>query len=153
MNNSEIINNVQELVKFASENKLSELEFESKEYSLKIKKHNAVQSAVMPMPFGFQPSLPEVKEVTSSEPEEKEEYDKEKLLVTPLAGIFYRTKTPTSAPIVKEGDYVTPGSVIGLVSACKNHNEIISDKSGRIAKFLVKSEDNVAKGDAIAVLE
>lgn len=154
MDNTEVMNKVQELVKFASDNKLSELEFESKEYCLKVKKHEAVQPAIMSMamPYGFQTQITENKEETEVA-NEKEEYSSDKLITTPLAGIFYRTKTPTSAPLVKEGDYVTPGTVIGLVSACKNHNEIISDKSGRIAKFLVDSEDNVARGDAIAVLE
>ena len=60
---------------------------------------------------------------------------------------------PTSEPLAKEGDYVSPGSVVCLVSSCKNLNEIVSDKSGRIAKFLVANEDNVAKGDAIVLLE
>src|SRR5438552_3332413 len=30
-------------------------------------------------------------------------------ILTPLAGVFYRASSPTSAPFVKEGDTVDPG--------------------------------------------
>ncbi len=154
LNDNEILDKVSELVLFAKENKLSELEFETENFGLKLKKHSANQTLPIDLSLlsnlGLQTSQSE--ELEEIVPE-KPSYDPNKILTAPLNGIFYRAKSPTSQPLAKEGDYISPGSVVCLVSSCKNLNEIVSDKSGRIAKFLVANEDNVAKGDAIVLLE
>ena len=151
---SEILSKVSELVKFAKDNKLSELEFETEDFGLKVKKNT---SPAMPMDLSFLSHIgmqnPQNVETQTEVVPEKPSYNPDKILTAPLNGIFYRAKSPTSEPLAKEGDYVSPGSVVCLVSSCKNLNEIVSDKSGRIAKFLVANEDNVAKGDAIVLLE
>ncbi len=153
--NNEIIEKVSELVKFAKENKLSELEFETEGFGLKIKKNDT--PAAMPLDLSFLSHIglnnPQTAESQPETISEKPSYNPDKILTAPLNGIFYRAKSPTSEPLAKEGDYVSPGSVVCLVSSCKNLNEIVSDKSGRIAKFLVANEDNVAKGDAIVLFE
>ncbi len=152
-NEEEILAKVSELVQFAKEKKLSELEFETEEFGLKVKKHS---NQTMPIDFSLFSNLgqPSIKTELQNEVElEKPSYAPDKILTAPLNGIFYRAKSPTSQPLAKEGDYISPGTVVCLVSSCKNLNEIVSDKSGRIAKFLVANEDNVAKGDAIVLLE
>ncbi len=154
IDNNEVLEKVSELLQFAKENKLSELEFETQNFGLKIKKHPVNQA--LPIDLSVLSNLGAQSNQTETLTEvisEKPSYDPEKILTAPLNGIFYRAKSPTSQPLAKEGDYVSPGSVVCLVSSCKNLNEIVSDKSGRIAKFLVANEDNVAKGDAIVLLE
>ena len=154
IDNSEILAKVSELVKFAKDNKLSELEFETEDFGFKVKKNT---SPSMPIDLSFLSHIglqnPQTAEDQTEVISEKPSYNPDKILTAPLNGIFYRAKSPTSEPLAKEGDYVSPGSVVCLVSSCKNLNEIVSDKSGRIAKFLVANEDNVAKGDAIVLLE
>ena len=154
IDNSEILEKVSELVKFAKENKLSELEFETENFGFKVKKNT---SPTMSIDLSFLSHIgmqnPQTSETLTEEISDKPSYNPDKVLTAPLNGIFYRAKSPTSEPLAKEGDYVSPGSVVCLVSSCKNLNEIVSDKSGRIAKFLVANEDNVAKGDAIVLLE
>ncbi len=154
IDNDEVLEKVSELVQFAKENKLSELEFETETFGFKIKKNTGNQALPIDLSLlknlGLQTLQTETIEENLSE---KPSYDPDKILTAPLNGIFYRAKSPTSQPLAKEGDYVSPGSVVCLVSSCKNLNEIVSDKSGRIAKFLVANEDNVAKGDAIVLLE
>lgn len=155
VDNNEIIEKVNELVLFAKKSNLSELEFETQDFGLKIKKHQ--QNTGIPFDLSFLNKLGNQtsQQETSTEiiTEDKPSYSPDKVLTAPLNGIFYRAKSPTSQPLAKEGDYVSPGSVVCLVSSCKNLNEIVSDKSGKIAKFLVANEDNVAKGDAIVLLE
>jgi biotin carboxyl carrier protein len=154
-NDSEILDKISELVQFAKNNKLSELEFETEGFGFKIKKNNTPTQ--MPIDLSLLSRLGlQTSQSTESNEEvvpEKPSYNTDKILTAPLNGIFYRAKSPTSEPLAKEGDYVSPGSVVCLVSSCKNLNEIVSDKSGRIAKFLVANEDNVAKGDPIVLLE
>ena len=153
--NSELIERINRLVQFAKDNKLSELEFETQNFGFKVKKNKPVTTPIdlsLLSNLGIQ-SQNQVAETTSESYTDKPIYSSDKILTAPLNGIFYRAKSPTSQPLAKEGDYVSPGSVVCLVSSCKNLNEIVSDKSGRIAKFLVANEDNVAKGDAIILLE
>lgn len=153
IDNNELINNVSQLIKFAADNDLNELEFDTAEFGLKVKKRS--QIAMMPVNMAAsldnQPSSAEVSKKT--EVSKKPAYSKDKVISTPLAGVFYRAKSPTSPVLAKEGDYVSPGTVIGIVLACKNLNEIISDKSGKIAKFIKGNEANVSKGDDIVLLE
>lgn len=137
--NNETLDQISDLVKFASKNKLSEFEYESKEFAVKVKKHENLPPAMpveIPVP------------VLNSD-----DFDDDKVVKTPLAGVFYRANNSTSAPIAKEGDFIAPGTAIGLVSACKNMSEIISDKSGRIVKFLVNNEDSISKNQPILLLE
>ena len=152
--NNEVLDKISELVQFAKNNRLSELEYETEDFGLKIKKNT---SPSMPIDLSFLSQIgiqnPQQSENSAEVISEKPAYNPDKILTAPLNGIFYRAKSPTSEPLAKEGDYVSPGSVVCLVSSCKNLNEIVSDKSGRIAKFLVANEDNVAKGDAIVLLE
>ena len=154
IDNNEILEKVSELVTFAKENKLSELEYETKNFGLKIKKHTNNQNLPLNLALlNNMESINSLQELPVESPTPKPSYDPDKILTAPLNGIFYRAKSPTSQPLAKEGDYISPGSVVCLVSSCKNLNEIVSDKSGRIAKFLVANEDNVTKGEAIVLLE
>lgn len=154
IDNDEILEKVSELVVFAKENKLSELEYETQNFGFKIKKHTNNQTLPLNLSLlNNMESINSLQELPIENLTEKPSYDPDKTLTAPLNGIFYRAKSPTSQPLAKEGDYISPGSVVCLVSSCKNLNEIVSDKSGRIAKFLVSNEDNVTKGEAIVLLE
>ena len=152
----DIIEKLNELVIFAKENRLSEFELETENFGLKIKKNNSNQNIPIDLSFLSNLSIQSSRTDTDNVNETKQEkplFNPEKILTAPLNGIFYRAKSPTSQPLAKEGDYISPGTVVCLVSSCKNLNEIVSDKSGRIAKFLVANEANIAKGDAIVLLE
>ena len=145
-----VADKISNLAKLASELNLSELEIEDGNFNFKLKKHNQPQTVCY---------SPEAVQVLKGNTANKDivtkevEFDSSKTVSTPLGGTFYRAKSATSAPYVKEGDFITPGTIIGLVSACKNLNEIISDKSGKIVKIIAENETNVAKGDSILVVE
>jgi acetyl-CoA carboxylase biotin carboxyl carrier protein len=57
----------------------------------------------------------------------------------PLTGIWYPAPSPGARPYVNEGDEVSAGQVIGLIEAMKLFNEIKSDATGRITRFLVEN--------------
>ena len=154
LENNEILDKISDLVIFAKNNKLSELEYETQTFGFKIKKHTNNQTIPLNLAMlSNMESKYSFTELPTESQTNKPTYDPNKILTAPLNGIFYRAKSPTSQPLAKEGDYISPGSIVCLVSSCKNLNEIVSDKSGRIAKFLVSNEDNVTKGEAIVLLE
>ncbi|GAB4266570.1 MAG: acetyl-CoA carboxylase biotin carboxyl carrier protein [Candidatus Rifleibacteriota bacterium] len=153
-----IFNQVVEIIEFMGKNKLAEIELETSDIKLKLKKHSAVVaahapvvSAIQPAPIPFPSStIPNVGAASVSkekEEEQKEEADNEfHKIVSPMAGTFYRAPSPTSAPFVKEGDNVTVGQTVCIVEAMKMMNEIKADKAGKIVKILKENGQPVDKG-------
>ena len=74
-------------------------------------------------------------------------------ITSPLPGVFYRRPAPDKDPYFKEGDEVESGATIGLVEVMKTFNEVESDVSGTLVKYLVENEESVESGQALAVVE
>ncbi len=74
-------------------------------------------------------------------------------ILSPMAGVFYRSPSPDAAPFVQEGDHVSHGDTVGLIEAMKLFNEIPAPASGTILRFLVDSEDRVEADQPIIIME
>lgn len=74
-------------------------------------------------------------------------------IAAPLAGMFYRSPSPTSAPFVKEGDKVAFGDVLCIVEAMKVMNEIRADRPCVIKKILVENGKPVSSGQDLFAIE
>lgn len=74
-------------------------------------------------------------------------------ITSPMVGTFYSSNQPGAPAFVKEGDTIVEGQVLCIVEAMKLMNEVKSDKSGKIAKILVKNGDAVKKGDKLFLVE
>jgi acetyl-CoA carboxylase biotin carboxyl carrier protein len=68
---------------------------------------------------------------------------------SPMVGTFYRSPSPDEPAFVKEGDRVTPDSVVCLVEAMKFFNQIKAEIGGRIAKICVSDGDPVEFGQLL----
>ena len=68
---------------------------------------------------------------------------------SPMVGTFYRSSSPEDPVFVKEGDKVSPDSVVCLVEAMKFFNEVKAECSGTIAKILAKDGDAVEFGQPL----
>jgi biotin carboxyl carrier protein len=71
---------------------------------------------------------------------------------SPMAGIFYGSSSPGSAPFVRVGTVVEAGQVVGLIEAMKVFNEITSPVSGLIDRIVVESGAVVQLGDPLLYL-
>ena len=71
----------------------------------------------------------------------------------PLTGIFYAAASPGAEPMVKVGDTVAVGQVIGLIEAMKLFNEIKSDKAGRVTRVIAENGRIVKSKTPIIELE
>jgi acetyl-CoA carboxylase biotin carboxyl carrier protein len=68
---------------------------------------------------------------------------------SPMVGTFYRSPSPDEPPFVKEGDRVTPDTVVCLVEAMKFFNQIKAEASGTIVKICVSDGDPVEFGQPL----
>jgi acetyl-CoA carboxylase biotin carboxyl carrier protein len=99
--------------------------------------------AVIPAPVT--PSMPTTPEATPARPA---------LTVNaPMVGTFYRSPSPDANPFVDVGDVVKPGQTVCIIEAMKLMNELESEVSGRVVRFLVENGEPVEFGQPLIALE
>ncbi len=154
----QIIDQVVNIIKFMGDNRLAEIELETGELKLNLKKHSTgqissiqqVQNMPMPAMHADSPALRHHdKPVPSHTKPVAEAPVNYKTVVSPMTGTFYRAPSPDSQPFIKEGDIVKAGQAICIVEAMKMMNEIKSDKAGKILKIVVENGKPVEKGTVL----
>jgi acetyl-CoA carboxylase biotin carboxyl carrier protein len=71
---------------------------------------------------------------------------------SPMVGTFYASPGPDKPPFISVGAQVGPTSTVCLVEAMKIFNEIKAERSGTVAKILVKSGDAVEFGQPLFMI-
>jgi len=153
----QVVDQVVEIIRFMGENKLAEIDLETSQMKLKLKKHGNVQMHTVHAPVmpAYMPSISALetpaapannsaKAPASAKPVEAE--TKHHKILSPMAGTFYRAPSPTSEPFCKEGDSITVGQTVCIVEAMKMMNEIKADKAGKVVKILLENGKPVEKG-------
>lgn len=157
-----VVDQVVEIIRFMGENKLAEIDLETSDMKLSLKKHSAVQYQTIQAPAPQISHYPEMvagagKNPKASPVKEKETVVEKKsdlqTVTSPMTGTFYRAPSPSSEPFIKEGDSIKAGQTVCIVEAMKMMNEIKSDKAGKIAKILIENGKPVEKGSIILQLE
>jgi len=159
-----VINQVVEIIRFMGENKLAEIDLETTEMKLSLKKHSEtlvqhVQSPVVHMPNSIavaenftrqkesDNSVKTVKPVLAAENSNAHKF------LSPMTGTFYRSPSPGSEPFINEGDSVSAGQTICIVEAMKMMNEIKADKTGKVCKIVADNGKPVEKGSVLVLIE
>ena len=73
----------------------------------------------------------------------------DKVVTSPLVGVFYTASSPDADAFVKVGDRVKKGQVLGIIEAMKLMNEIESEYDGVVEAVLVNNEDVVEYGQPL----
>ena len=73
-------------------------------------------------------------------------------IVSPMGGVFFRSKTPDDAPFVEVGERVEVGQVVGLIEAMKTFNEITSEVEGEVALIPARNSELVEAGATLVVV-
>lgn len=135
---------IQDLIDFISKSGLDEVNIETEEFKIKVKKNSeakVVQAAApAPQPLAAPAPAPAEAPAPSSGGSEKpaaSDDDKYLTIKSPMIGTFYRTPNPDNPAFVNVGDSVKAGDTVCIVEAMKLFNEIESDISGKIVKILV----------------
>jgi acetyl-CoA carboxylase biotin carboxyl carrier protein len=156
---------IQDLLDFISKSGLDEVNLETSEIKLKVKKNvsakirqNIIQAPNSPMPhdstalvaptptYQQQPEQVGQSEKASAPSSEDTEKSKESNYVpikSPMIGTFYRSSNPDVDPFVNVGDRVSAGQTVCIVEAMKLFNEIESEHSGTVVKVLVEDASPV----------
>lgn len=139
---------LRELIDFISNTGLEEVNIETEEFKVKVKRSPetvavAAPAVAAPAPLAAAPSPAPAVPAT---PEDKPAAAASSNLIeikSPMIGTFYRTPNPDSPSFVNVGDKVKPGDTVCIVEAMKLFNEIESEVSGTIVEVLVDNASPV----------
>jgi acetyl-CoA carboxylase biotin carboxyl carrier protein len=156
---------IEELITFIAQLGLQEVNIETEELKLRIKKNApmpAVQQTVASRPVVLpeaNPSVPAVVPAVSSlvppsvAAPEPTYNGKEVVIKSPMIGTFYRSAGPDKSPFVSEGDEVKAGQTVCIIEAMKLFNEIEAEVSGKITKILVDDASPVEYDQRLFIIE
>lgn len=171
---------IRNLLDFIANSGLDEVELETDDIKLKIKKNsspeirqNIIHSsghsqmpsdatglvASTPPPASIEPasasSTPENSSETLSQKEAESSKDSSQhvAIKSPMIGTFYQSPNPESGPFVQVGDKVTKGQTVCIIEAMKLFNEIESEQSGTVIKILVEDSSPVEFDQPLFLLD
>ncbi len=139
---------IQDLIDFIAKSGLQEVNIETDEFKLKVRK-NAENKTIIENPVTsaapVQAAIPQTPVVTNEDQQPTVETVSNNHVVvkSPMIGTFYRSASPEAEPFVKVGDPIDLGDTVCIVEAMKLFNEIESEVSGIIIKVLVDNASPV----------
>ena len=138
---------IQNLIKFVAKSGATEVKLEMNDVKITIKtvdeqtKADTTYIQQMPALAPQVASAPvAAPQVTSAPAEASLETAEDTNYITvksPIMGTFYRKSSPDQPAFVEVGDTIKEGDVLCIIEAMKLFNEIESEVSGKIVKFLV----------------
>ncbi len=155
------IKEIEKLVELIDKSSIDEIEITDGEESLRISrfpKETQVFAGQMPM---MQPQMaapapqtnvqmPSV--ATTSAPEAAPAELSGKVVRSPMVGTFYRAASPTSEVFTEVDAQVNVGDVVCIIEAMKMFNQIESEVSGKVVKFLVENGEPVEFDQPLMIL-
>ena len=157
------IKEVQNLIKFVAKSGVSEVKIENKDFKLTIKnKPEYVTAAQAPAPVAVAAvpaapvaNIPAAPAAPTGDKPASNEVDDSKYITikAPIIGTFYRRPAPDKPPYVEVGDSIKEGDVVCIIEAMKLFNEIESEVSGKIVKFLVEDATPVEFDQPLFLVE
>jgi acetyl-CoA carboxylase biotin carboxyl carrier protein len=151
-------NEIRDLIDFISQSGLNEVNIETKELKLHVKREpdqKVFKSTPAPMaaPAVALP-VAAAAPVQASKTEKPPAAGKKTVdIKSPMIGTFYRSANPDSPAFVSVGDKITKGQVVCIIEAMKLFNEIESEVSGTILKVLLENSSPVEYDQLLFVVE
>ncbi|MBI1768063.1 MAG: acetyl-CoA carboxylase biotin carboxyl carrier protein [Bacteroidetes bacterium] len=148
---------IRDLIDFIAQSGLNEVDIETKELKLHVKREpdQKVMKSSAPMmaaPMAAPVAAAPVAALAAPKPE-KPAVGKTVEIKSPMIGTFYRSSNPDSPPFVSVGDKVSKGQVVCIIEAMKLFNEIESEVSGTVVKAMVENSSPVEYDQVLFVVE
>jgi acetyl-CoA carboxylase biotin carboxyl carrier protein len=139
---------IQEYTDFMKTNDLVEIDFQGKEFSIRLRRFEGTaplvshaHAAPIAAPVAHTPKAPAVPRSDLH------------VVKSPFVGTFYRSAGPNQEPFVEEGKVISSGDPLCIIEAMKLMNEIESDIKGRVVRVLVKNGTPVEFGEPLFEIE
>jgi acetyl-CoA carboxylase biotin carboxyl carrier protein len=150
---------IQELIDFISKSGLDEVNIETSDFKIAVKKHSSAPAADTsrsaahapsqqtltnaPAPQAPAPQTADQSAASQAKPAEDSASKRYKEIKSPMIGTFYRSANPDSPSFANVGDTVKQGQTVCIIEAMKLFNEIEADFGGTIVKVLVENASPV----------
>jgi acetyl-CoA carboxylase biotin carboxyl carrier protein len=143
---------IRDLIDFISNSGLDEVNIETQEFKIAVKKNSPVTNTVVEsqapvVPIAPQNALEATHAQTTTAPQPQAgppaESNNYLEIKSPMIGTFYESANPESGPFVNVGDTVKVGQTVCIVEAMKLFNEIESEYTGKVVKILVENASPV----------
>ncbi|WP_394993507.1 acetyl-CoA carboxylase biotin carboxyl carrier protein [Emticicia sp.] len=151
---------IQKLIDFISQSGLDEVNIETSELKLAIKRYsNAVPVAVQTQPSFIAPApamaTPTAPQVAAAPIIAAPVAEASNLITikSPMIGTFYRSTGPDKPNFADIGSDIEIGKVVCIIEAMKLFNEIESEISGKIVKILVENATPVEFDQPLFLVE
>ena len=154
---------IRDLIDFIAQSGLNEVDIETKELKLHVKREpdQKVMKASAPVIAAPVVTAPPTQAVVTAQPQvqapkvEKPVAASAKTvdIKSPMIGTFYRSANPDSPPMISVGDKVSKGQTVCIIEAMKLFNEIESEVSGTIVKVMVENASPVEYDQVLFVVE
>lgn len=154
---------IRDLIDFISQSGLNEVNIETKELKLHIKRepdqrvYKATATPMLAAPVSMPtPPVTSAPALVTAPKQEKAAPPSGKATVeikSPMIGTFYRSSNPDSPPFVSVGDKISKGQTVCIIEAMKLFNEIESEVSGTIVKVNLENSSPVEYDQVLFVVE
>jgi acetyl-CoA carboxylase biotin carboxyl carrier protein len=153
---------IQKLIDFIAQSGLDEVNIETSELKIKVKRYGTAPAAPAtpapvsaPAPAALPAAAPAPAPAPEAAPSPSASAAESQYITikSPMIGTFYRASSPESPAVVNIGDEVKPGKVVCIIEAMKLFNEIESEVSGRIVKVLVENATPVEFDQPLFLVE
>jgi len=143
---------IRDLIDFISNSGLDEVNIETQEFKIAVKKNSPIINTVTEVPVSNSstviqadavPAIAQTNTPVAAGESTNKEINNYIEIKSPMIGTFYLTPSPDAEPFVKSGDAVKVGQTVCIVEAMKLFNEIESEYSGTIVKVLVENASPV----------
>lgn len=159
---------LRELISLLRENGLAELELESQDFRVRLRRDSvnsqpvqyadpapaaAASVAPAPQPQNNPASAPAAAPVPAhpgAHAATEASHDQDlHIIPSPIVGTFYRSASPTADPFVKIGSNVEADTVVCIIEAMKLMNEIQAEAAGEVVKIYVENGQPVEYGQPL----
>ncbi|MGD9638439.1 MAG: acetyl-CoA carboxylase biotin carboxyl carrier protein [Alphaproteobacteria bacterium] len=151
---------IKELAKIIEENGLTEIEYETETFRVRMAKNPIVSNYISSVPtapvVAAAPQAITAKTDTSANvaPAANNDYaNNPNVVKSPMVGVIYLSPEPGAPSYIKEGDSVSADQTLLLIEAMKTFNPVKANKNGKITKILVGDGMPVEYGEPLLVLE
>ncbi|WP_373514499.1 acetyl-CoA carboxylase biotin carboxyl carrier protein [Persicitalea sp.] len=151
---------IQKLIDFIAQSGLDEVNIETSELKIKVKRNAtptaapaAAPATTTPLPAALTPAAPAPAQPATPPATPAESETSYITVKSPMIGTFYRASSPETPSLVEIGDEIKPGKPVCIIEAMKLFNEIESEVSGRIVKVLVENATPVEFDQPLFLVE